>query len=140
MKLIDSKMQSSMVGTLAQKKNLYYLSKLVTNVIRVLQFRSNSSIYTRANAQIKCIVTIKCMIKYCSLPFNNMMENVCIWCDRFRAHFQPHYSVKSCYYRLVLYTLRTILPYSCLRGVLRSFQVFLEILRSRGVSSRLSDV
>ena len=67
-----------MVGTLAQKKNLYYLSKLVTNVIRVLQFRSNSSIYTRANAQIKCIVTIKCMIKYCSLPFNNMMENVCI--------------------------------------------------------------
>ena len=45
-------------------------------------------------------------------------------CARFRAHLYPHYSVECCCFTLVLYIFHSILPCSCLRGVLRSFQVF----------------
>ena len=59
------------------------------------------------------------------------------WCAHFRAHLSPNYSIESRNFTLVLCIFYSILPYSCLWGVLRSFQVFLEISRSSGTSSRL---
>ena len=55
----------------------------------------------------------------------------------FRAHLSPHCSVESRILEYFLHTLRMILPCSCLHGVLREFQVFLEISRYFTLRTRL---
>ena len=57
------------------------------------------------------------------LPQVPHMDAVVRWCAHFRTHLYPHYSVESRCFTLVSYMFHSILPCSCLQGVLRSFQV-----------------